>query len=200
MTLDTTFLPRYDEAWSLASWITFYLFVALLGQRAPDDKLYERSAEGAWLRKPRGVPRAVRPGLFAAVAVLQGAASFVVHRDGGWEARTSALALGVTVAAVDAVAVWVYQHWLWLRFAAALRFALVALAGAVVGTYGEAVGLAAGLAVPQLLWLLYLLGDCALVLMMNRAVVASEVDAVISEVRATPLDPLPPPPVHRAAD
>ena len=183
-------LPTYDEGWECISWLTFFLFFALIGQRAPDDRLWARDPlHGAPLRRPRGVPRALRPGVFAAVAVLLGAASFVVARRGGWEAQASALALAVTLALADALAVWLYQCFLWLRVAALLRTGVFALALATLIMFARVSSVGAWLVVPSLVWTLYLLADAIFVWAWNRTTVSNEIDSIVVELQSTH-DPL----------
>lgn len=196
---DDGFLPSFDEGWLCISSITFFLFIALVGQRASDDALYAVDPVfGRVLRKPRGVPRSVRPAVFGAVAVLLASGFFSVYREGGWDDNAPALALAITTACVDALAVWVYSHFLWLRVGVALRFATLGLTIATMAVFSEIASAAGWLAAPAFVWSLYTICDAGLVLFYNRRTTESELDVALEEAATVSLEP--PVPVKASRD
>lgn len=181
-----------DAAWAASGTLAIFALIALVGQRAPDDRFWDRGAIGPRLLKPRfAVPRAVRPALAAAVWVMFGGATHLVHADGGWSRESAALSLALAACGADAAATWAHQHFLLLRLGLAARFVAASLAAATVPVFAEAADVyAALLAVPAALWTLYLVCEAVLVLMLNRRRVASELDALVVEAASSPLDPL----------
>lgn len=188
---DITWIPL-ESGWSCVTWIVFYLFFTLLGQRSPDDRLWARDeptrsasagfsvlpqVEGVVLRRPRGVPRWLRPGLAAAAAALCGGAAYLVHRDGGWIAQSIVLGVALAALGCETLWQWTFAAWLWLRLSLLLKLASLGLHAAALVLLGQQAVLAAALALPQLAWVLYTLADSTLILLYNRHRVTSELEA-----------------------
>ena len=195
------FAPSFDEGWLCVSAITFFLLIALVGQRASDDALYAVDPVfGRVLRRPRGVPRSLRPAVFGCVAVLLAAGFFSVYREGGWADNTPALALAITAACVDALAVWVFSHLVWLRVGVALRFATLGLTIAAMAVFSEAATAAGWLAAPAFVWSLYTLCDAGLVLFYNRRTTESELEVALEEAASASVGLDPPAPEKASRD
>jgi len=114
-----------------------------------------------------------------------------VHRNGGWEVHAAALSVGVATACCDALAVWLFQGYLWLRLGVFMRFATLALAISTMALYSlGASHNAAWLAVPEFLWTLYTMFDAIFILVYNRSnpLVPNEVAAIERELTAPPSD------------
>lgn len=168
-------LPQYpalfESGWSCFSWIIVFLFFTLIGNRAPDDRFWERMerhGEPVIVKPLHTVPRWARPGIAAFVAALAGAGTFFVYRDGGFAEQSSALACALAALAIETLYQWFYYYKLWFRVSLLFKLSAIALYVTIFALYAPIKGVAAWLYSPQFVWGLYTLLDTSLVLYMNR--------------------------------
>jgi hypothetical protein len=163
--------------------------MALVGARAPDDRLY---AHG--IRRARfATPRWLRPGLMAASAALVGGAATLVHARGGWLWQEAALALSVSHVVVEAVWAWIFAGALWLRVAIIFKSISMCIALSALVESARATPLTLLLWLPVCIYGVHGLADTSLVLYYNSQRVENEVTtAFVNVLEADPVSSLEP--------
>lgn len=173
-------LPPYEAAWQAVSWLATCLLVAMIGARAPDDRLFARG-----MRRPVfALARFARPGAAGAAAALCGGAAALVYRRGGWHAQSAPLALVLVTLGVDAAWAWLFDNALWLRVGVLLKVVVCVLTLVTLALCARVAGATAALLVPVLLYELHALFEALMVWWFNRAAVPDEMASMLDDEAA----------------